>query len=172
MRIKVEQGDLTTFKVDAIVNAANEQMLGGGGVDGAIHDAAGDDLFETCLQFPEVREGVRCPTGKVRVTPGFDLPASFIIHTAGPIWNGGNRGERELLADCYRNSIELAVAIGARTIAFPAISCGAYGFPNQEAASIAVNSIKSAISGQPIEEVTLVAFSKDNFDVLIKALSV
>ena len=170
MKIKIERGNITTFKVDAIVNAANEQMLGGGGVDGAIHAAAGKELFEACLQFPEVRDHVRCPTGNVRVTPGIGLPAKFVIHTVGPVWKGGNRNERELLADCYRKSIELAVCIGAKTVAFPAISCGAYGFPIDEAAKIAITTIKSAISGQPIEEVILVAFDEENYLALNEAL--
>lgn len=170
MTIRLEKADLTTVQVDAIVNAANEQMLGGGGVDGAIHEAAGDDLFEACLLFPEVRSRVRCPTGKARVTPGFNLPCKFVIHTVGPVWNGGNRGERELLADCYRNSIELAVCVGAKSIAFPAISCGAYRFPLDEAAAISVKTIKTAIVGQPIEEVVLVAFGQDNFDAWAKAI--
>jgi O-acetyl-ADP-ribose deacetylase (regulator of RNase III) len=170
MKIKVERGDITAFEVDVIVNAANEMMLGGGGVDGAIHEVAGDELFEACLQFPEVRDRVRCPAGKVRVTPGFNLPARFVIHTVGPVWKGGNRNEHELLADCYRNSIELAVCIGAKTIAFPAISCGAFGFPIDEAARIAIATIRKAIVRKPIVQVILVAFDEDGFVVLNDAL--
>src|SRR6186997_237953 len=108
MPIEVIQGDITTLDVDAIVNAANERMLGGGGVDGAIHRAAGPELLEACRRVPEVRPGVRCPTGQSRITPGFRLPARFVIHTAGPVWRGGSCGEADLLASCYRSALALA----------------------------------------------------------------
>src|SRR5688572_3091798 len=121
-RIEVVQGDITTLDVDAIVNAANERMLGGGGVDGAIHRAAGPQLLEACRDVPEVRPGVRCPTGEARMTPGFRLPAHYVIHTVGPVWRGGTHGEPGLLASCYRNSLALARQHGIRSIAFPAIS--------------------------------------------------
>src|SRR3954454_2173539 len=124
--IQAVQADITTLEVDAIVNAANERMLGGGGVDGAIHRAAGPRLYEACKSIPEIRPGVRCPTGEARITPGFDLPAKYIIHTVGPVWHGGRAGEDDDLADCYRNSLALAVRNGVRTIAFPAISTGVY----------------------------------------------
>ena len=132
------QGDITTLAVDAIVNAANQVMLGGGGVDGAIHDAAGPKLYEACLKVPEVRPGIRCPTGEARITPGFKLPAKFVIHTVGPVYNDGQHGEPEKLAACYRNSLALAAENGCQSIAFPCISTGVYGYPIEEAAKIAV----------------------------------
>ena len=135
------QGDITTLAVDAIVNAANQQMLGGGGVDGAIHRAAGPELYEACLKVPEVRPGVRCPTGEARITPGFKLPAKFVIHTVGPVYYDGLHGEPEKLAACYRNSLALAEANGCRSIAFPCISTGVYGYPLEEAAKIAVREV-------------------------------
>ena len=144
--MKVFQGDITTLAVDAIVNAANERMLGGGGVDGAIHRAAGRALFEACLGVPEVRPGVRCPTGEARITPGFRLPAKFVIHTVGPVWTGGRRGEPELLAACYRNSLGLAVANGCRSVAFPCISTGVYGYPVEAAAGIAVRVVREFLA--------------------------
>ena len=139
--IKIIQGDITTLAVDAIVNAANQVMLGGGGVDGAIHDAAGEELFEACLKVPEVRPGVRCPTGEARITPGFKLPAKFVIHTVGPVYRDGQHGEPEKLANCYRNSLALAAENGCKSIAFPCISTGVYGYPIEEAAKIAVREV-------------------------------
>ena len=133
--IQIIQADITTLPVAAIVNAANERMLGGGGVDGAIHRAAGRELFEACLAVPEVRPGVRCPTGKARITPGFRLPAKHVIHTVGPVWRGGTHGEPDLLAACYRNSLALAAAHACRTGAFPCISTGVYGYPLEPAAA-------------------------------------
>src|SRR6185369_5051181 len=123
-RVDVRLGDITTFDVDAIVNAANERMLGGGGVDGAIHRGAGPELLAACRAVPEVRPGVRCPTGEARITPAFGLPAKFVIHTVGPVWHGGRSGEDDLLAACYRNSLQLAEANGCKSMAFPSISCG------------------------------------------------
>src|SRR2546426_453587 len=125
----LEEGDLTRARVDAIVNAANERMLGGGGVDSAIHRAAGPDLLAACRAVPEVRPGVRCQTGESRITPGFRLRARHVIHTVGPIWRGGTVGEPELLASCYRSALKLAREHGVRAIAFPAISCGVFGYP-------------------------------------------
>lgn len=136
--IRIVRTDITKLEVDAIVNAANETLLGGGGVDGAIHRAAGPLLLDACRKIPEVRPGVRCPTGEARITPGFDLPAKHVIHTVGPVWHGGTANERELLTSCYRQSLELAAASGITTIAFPAISCGVYGFPADQAAKLAV----------------------------------
>ena len=130
--ISVIQGDITTLQVDAIVNAANSTLLGGGGVDGAIHRAAGPDLLEYCKTL----DG--CPTGEARISPGFNLPAKWVIHTVGPIWYGGNAGEPEDLANCYRNSLELARTKNIRTIAFPGISTGVYGYPKAKAAVIAL----------------------------------
>ncbi len=149
--IKIIQGDITTLAVDAIVNAANQVMLGGGGVDGAIHDAAGDELFEACLKVPEVRPGVRCPTGEARITPGFKLPAKFVIHTVGPVYRDGQHGEPEKLASCYRNSLSLAVENGCQSIAFPCISTGIYGYPKEAAAQIAVREVKAFLAAKNAE---------------------
>ncbi len=158
-RIRVVRADITKLEVDAVVNAANERMLGGGGVDGAIHRAAGPELVEACREVPEVRPGVRCPTGESRITPGFRLPAAWIIHAVGPVWHGGARGEPELLAACYDGALRLAAEHGARTIAFPAISCGVYGYPVDRAAAIAVGTISAALArGVDLDEVLLVAF--------------
>ncbi len=143
-------GDITTLEVDAIVNAANESLLGGGGVDGAIHRAAGPDLLAACRPLGG------CPTGEARTTAGFRLPARWVIHTVGPVWRGGRHGEETLLASCYRRSLHEADRIGARTVAFPAISTGVYGFPAARAAEIAVASLRETPTG--VRRVTLVAF--------------
>ena len=148
MEIKIVQGDITTLAVDAIVNAANQVMLGGGGVDGAIHRAAGPELYEACLKVPEVRPGVRCPTGEARITPGFKLPAKFVIHTVGPVYRDGFHGEPEKLAACYRNSLALAAENGCKSIAFPCISTGIYGYPKEEAAKIAVREVKGFLAAK------------------------
>ena len=134
--IEVLKCDITTLDVDAIVNAANTSLLGGGGVDGAIHRAAGPELKEYCRGLGG------CPTGEARISPGFELPARWVIHTVGPVWHGGGQGEEALLERCYRNSFELALGHGVRSIAFPAISTGAYGFPRAPAAAIAVRVMK------------------------------
>ena len=161
-RIEVIEADITTLAVDAIVNAANERMLGGGGVDGAIHRAAGPDLYEACKRVPEVQPGVRCPTGEARITPGFDLPAKHVIHTVGPVWQGGDHGEEELLANCYRNVLALAAQHGAKTVAFPAISTGVYGFPVDRAAKIAVREVSGFLDREPsIKRVQLVCFGAE-----------
>ena len=136
--LKVIEGDITTLDVDAIVNAANDSLLGGGGVDGAIHRAAGPDLLEACRRIAR-HGGARCPTGEARITPGFRLPARWVIHTVGPVWRGGAHGEADLLAACYRNTLALAHAHDIATIAFPAISCGVYGYPIEAAVAIAVH---------------------------------
>ena len=167
MSIDVIQGDITTLDVDAIVNAANERMLGGGGVDGAIHRAAGAELLAACRQIAEVRPGVRCPTGEARLTPGFRLAARFVIHTAGPVWRGGSHGEADLLARCYRSALEIARAEELRSIAFPAISCGIYGYPIDEAATIAVREVRAFLEeGTEPQRVLLVAYDPVIFQAL------
>ncbi|MGD8815609.1 MAG: O-acetyl-ADP-ribose deacetylase [Acidobacteriota bacterium] len=171
MSIEVVRGDITRLAVDAIVNAANERMLGGGGVDGAIHRAAGPALLEACGEVPEMRPGVRCPTGEARITPGFDLPAPWVIHTVGPVWRGGEHGEAKLLAACYRNSLLLAQANGVKSIAFPAISCGVYGYPLEEAAQIAVGEINVFFAGSAVvSRALLVAFDEEVHAALVAAL--
>ena len=144
--IKIIQGDITTLAVDAIVNAANQMMLGGGGVDGAIHRAAGPELYKACFKVPEVRPGVRCPTGEAHITLGFKLPAKFVFHTVGPVYRDGQHGEPEMLAACYRNSLALAAENGCKSIAFPCISTGIYGYPKEAAAQIAVREVKEFLT--------------------------
>lgn len=139
--IEIVEADITTLRVDAIVNAANETLLGGGGVDGAIHRAAGPQLLAACRALPEVRPRVRCPTGEARMTPGFRLPARHVIHTVGPVWRGGRDGEPDLLASCYRQSLRLALEHAVDGIAFPAISCGVYGYPIEAATAVAIRSV-------------------------------
>lgn len=166
-RLEVVVGDITRLEVDAIVNAANERMLGGGGVDGAIHAAAGPGLREACEAVPEVRPGVRCPTGEARITPGFELRAKFVIHTVGPVWRGGDAGESTSLAACYENALALARDHGARTVAFPSISTGVYGYPKDAAAVVAVETSATFLAREPaIERVSLVAFQAADADVL------
>jgi len=165
--LKVQRGDITRLQVDAIVNAANELMLGGGGVDGAIHRAAGPRLLEACRAVPEVRPGVRCPTGDARITEGFDLPARYVIHTVGPIWRDGTHGEDDLLAGCYRESLSLADQYSLQSIAFPAISCGVFRFPVRRASTIAVREIRHHIAqSKSISTVILVAFDSALHDAL------
>jgi O-acetyl-ADP-ribose deacetylase (regulator of RNase III) len=165
--IEIVRGDITAMDVDAIVNAANEGMLGGGGVDGAIHEAAGGQLYDACLTVPEIRPGVRCPTGQSRITPGFDLPARYVIHTAGPIWRGGRNGEAELLASCYRSALMLARQHHLRSVAFPAISCGAYGYPLDEAAAIALKETSARVID--FDRLMLVAFDKAVYEELCRS---
>ena len=165
--IRIIQGDITTLAVDAIVNAANQRMLGGGGVDGAIHRAAGPELYEACLKVPEVRPGVRCPTGEARITPGFRLPAKFVIHTVGPVYRDGRHGEPELLAACYRNSLVLAAEHACRSIAFPCISTGVYGYPIEDAAKIAVREVQTFLSATRNAEMEVVFCCVSAGDVVI-----
>ncbi len=159
-RIDILQGDLTDQAVDAIVNAANRKMLGGGGVDGAIHRAAGRRLLDACRQVPEVRPNVRCPTGEARITPGFDLPARHVIHAVGPVYRGVPR-DAELLASTFRASLALAVEHALRSIAFPAISCGVYGYPVDEAAAVSAEVVHERVWA--LDEVRFVLFSADVF---------
>lgn len=164
-RIGVVQGDITRQKVDAIVNAANCTLLGGGGVDGAIHRAAGPGLLEECRGLGG------CETGQAKITSGYNLPARWVIHTVGPVWHGGLHGEDELLASCYRSSLELAERQGARTIAFPAISTGAYGFPIDRAARLAVREVSAFLEkNQSIERVVFTCFTKSDADCYQKLI--
>lgn len=169
MPMKIVTADITTLDVDAIVNAANPTLLGGGGVDGAIHAAAGPALMQACRALPLITRGVRCPAGEARITPGFALPARFVIHTVGPIWHGGDAGEAELLAQCYRRSLALLRERQLRTIAFPSISCGVYGYPVERAARIAVSTLREELAGVPEIEVTLCCFNTTVREALVQA---
>ncbi len=147
MAVEIVQADITTLALDAIVNAANETLLGGGGVDGAIHRAAGPELVAACRAIAEVSPGVRCPTGEARITPGFRLRAKHVIHTVGPVWHGGSHGEPDLLARCYRQSLALASENAVESLAFPAISCGVYGYPIDQAVAIALREVRHWLDG-------------------------
>lgn len=158
MQIKVICDDITTLKVDAIVNAANTTLLGGGGVDGAIHRAAGKELLEACRKFNG------CKTGEAVITPGFKLPAKFVIHTPGPVWHGGNHNEPQLLAGCYRNSLARAAENQCKSIAFPCISTGVYHFPKEDAAQIAINTVRAWQMNLP-DLVIFCCFSKQDCEL-------
>lgn len=159
-KIKIEKGDITKQKVDAIVNAANNSLFGGGGVDGAIHRAAGPKL----LEFNKTLGG--CKTGEAKISPGFNLPAKFVISTVGPVWNGGNNNEDSLLANCYKNSLKIAVENKIKTIAFPAISTGVYHFPVERAAKIALREVKNFLDkNDSIEKVIFVCFDDRNYEI-------
>ena len=164
-RLEVSRANIVTLAVDAIVNAANSSLLGGGGVDGAIHRAAGPELLAECRQLNG------CPAGQAKITRGYRLPARYVIHTVGPVWSGGERGEAETLAACYRTSLALASKHGVRTIAFPAISCGAYGYPLDGAARIAVRETAAFLEqDSSLEKVYLVCFGEDVHDAYIEAM--
>ena len=155
-RMTIIQGDITKQEVDAIVNAANEALRGGGGVDGAIHRAAGPELLEECIQIGG------CPTGDARITKGYRLPARYVIHTVGPVWRGGDRGEPEKLAACYQSALRLAVENSAKTVAFPGISTGVYGYPLEDATRIAMTTVRDGLEDMPsIEEVRFVTFGDE-----------
>ena len=162
------EGDITKQKTDVIVNAANSSLIGGGGVDGAIHRAGGPDILEECKRI--VKESGRCSAGQAVITTGGMLAAKFVIHTVGPVWHGGNKNECKLLADCYRNSLILADKHKCQNIAFPSISTGVYRFPIERAANIAVETIIDSIKDLKIREVTMVLFSKKDFNVYLTAL--
>ncbi|MDE0188933.1 MAG: O-acetyl-ADP-ribose deacetylase [bacterium] len=160
--LTLHMGDIAKLEVDAIVNAANSTLLGGGGVDGAIHRAAGPRLLEYCRTLGG------CETGQAKVTPGFNLPARWVIHTVGPVWRGGASGEPDLLASCYRESLARADEVGANTVAFPAISTGVYGYPFKDAAAIAIETVRSTLT--EVAQVTFVAFDKETLEAYAEGL--
>lgn len=171
MPITVVTADLTRLALDAIVNAANPGLLGGGGVDGAIHRAAGPELLQACRALPEVTPGVRCPTGEARITPGFHLPARYVIHTVGPVWHGGHAGEAASLANCYRASIALLLEHGLHSIGYPAISCGVYGYPPEQAAAVAIATLSNVLAAHPDLDVQLCCFDDRMASVWQSALN-
>lgn len=159
-KIDIIKGDITTLAVDAIVNAANSSLLGGGGVDGAIHRAAGKDLYLECLNLHG------CKTGEAKMTKGYRLPAKHVIHTVGPVWQGGNAGEPELLAACYVNALKIAASAELKTIAFPSISTGIFGYPIGQACAVAFDSVLAAITDYAsIERITFCTFSETDFSI-------
>lgn len=163
--VELSRADITTLVVDAIVNAANSSLLGGGGVDGAIHRAAGPELLEECRRLGG------CPTGEARITRGYGLPARFIIHTVGPVWRGGGHGEAELLAACYRNCFRLATEYGIRSLAFPAISTGVYGYPKEDAAAVALRQTRLALAGDTtLNRVVFVCFDEETWRAYTRVL--
>lgn len=164
MHLKAIQGDITKLTVDAIVNAANTSLLGGGGVDGAIHRAAGPELLEACRKLNG------CSTGDAKATPGFRLPAKWVFHAVGPVWHGGGHHEDELLAGCYRRGLELAKEHDAKSIAFPAISTGVYGFPSERAAKIAIEAVRKHVGESGVEEVLFVCFDEHTLSIYQRLL--
>ncbi|MDY6915687.1 MAG: O-acetyl-ADP-ribose deacetylase [Candidatus Cloacimonadota bacterium] len=164
-RMEIHKGDITKLEVDAVVNAANKSLLGGGGVDGAIHRVAGPKLLEECKTLGG------CETGHAKITKGYKLPARYIIHTVGPVWQDGNNNEKKLLEKCYQNSLKLAKKNNLKTIAFPAISTGIYGFPKKKAVAIAVQTVKNFLkTDKDIEKVIFVCFDQENYDLYKKAI--
>lgn len=164
IKLLIINGDITKVETEAIVNAANNSLLGGGGVDGAIHRAAGPGLLEECKKLGG------CQTGEAKITKGYNLPAKYIIHTVGPLWEGGEKGEDELLAMCYKNSLKIASEKGIKTLAFPSISTGAYDYPINRAARVAVNEISNFLDGESsLSKVFIVCFDSDTYDSYIKA---
>ncbi|MCS7113878.1 MAG: O-acetyl-ADP-ribose deacetylase [Nitrososphaerota archaeon] len=169
-RIRIVQGDITEMETDAIVNAANPSLMGGGGVDGAIHRKGGPKILEECKRIRATEWPDGLPTGKAVITTGGNLKAKYVIHTVGPVWRGGGSGEAELLADAYRNSMELAVSKGLKTIAFPSISTGAYGYPIEKACRVALPTVKEFLERKDkLDEVVLVLFSKRDFEIYKEA---
>lgn len=169
-KIEIIKGDITKVDVDAIVNAANSSLMGGGGVDGAIHRAGGPEILEECKKIIERQGG--CKTGEAVITSGGRLPAKFVIHTVGPVWRGGQNNEEERLVDCYKNSLSLAIENGCKTIAFPNISTGVYGFPKKEAAIIAVNTVKEFLDQEKrMDKVVFVCFDEENYQLIREQLN-
>jgi O-acetyl-ADP-ribose deacetylase (regulator of RNase III) len=163
--IKVIQADITTMRVEAIVNAANNSLRGGSGVDGAIHKAAGNGLLAECIKLNG------CATGEAKITLGYNLPTKYVIHTVGPVWKGGNNNEPKLLSNCYKNSLELAVNNNIKSIAFPAISCGVYGYPKADAAEVAIQTIRKFLqNNNSIKEIYLVSFDSEMKQIYEKIL--
>ncbi len=161
MNIELIKGDITTIAVDAIVNAANSSLLGGGGVDGAIHRSGGKAILDACIAIRNKQGG--CATGEAVITTAGNLPSRFVIHTVGPVWQGGGKGEAELLQACYRNSLQLALEYGLKTIAFPNISTGIYHFPKESAAGIAISTIKNLQPREAFEKILFVCFDEENY---------
>ncbi len=163
-KIKLEKGDITKISVDAVVNAANSLLMGGAGVDGAIHKAAGPKLHEECMTV--IHKMGTLPEGEAAITSAGDMPSRFVIHTVGPVWKGGDKGEQKILADAYRNSCELAVDFGLKTVAFPNISTGVYGYPKKEAAEIAINAVNDFLERDDfLREVKFVCFEDENYEI-------
>jgi O-acetyl-ADP-ribose deacetylase len=170
MKIELLKADITGIKVDAVVNAANSSLLGGGGVDGAIHRKGGPAILEDCMKIREKQGG--CPTGEAVYTSAGNLPAKYVIHTVGPVWHGGRSGEEELLQNCYLNSLKIAEELGVKTVAFPNISTGIYGYPKLPAAQVAVNAVKQyQESATKLEKVIFVCFDQENFEIYKELLT-
>ncbi len=169
-KIKLIQGDITKMETDAIVNAANTSLLGGGGVDGAIHKAGGKDILDECIAIRNRQGG--CPTGEAVITTGGNLPAKYVIHTVGPVWNGGIMGEEHLLENAYRNSLELAIQNGIKSVAFPNISTGIYHFPKNKAAAIAIRVVSEFLSESDVlQQVVFVCYDEENYTIYLNILS-